>query len=379
MLLVFLLRKRSHERRAAAADKAKKAELAVYENLAKEAGSRSREAERELMDALAAIGGETIPERAGSRIDEREALLNALEQAKNETAAALQVERSLAPALDGAYAAAEKEKAASAALCEALAALNIDPTAMNIPARIEEKDGLLNALSRAESTYEAALKLKESIGGLPELPENLDELSQPRMERDEAQSGLEAARVRAAELERMLAVSEGELRHLGDPLVVSTELENLRTELAETEEEYDALSLAISVLDEANAELQQRFSPIVGSLAGKLMSAMTGGAYDRVGFDREFNFTAARENGAERGVEYLSTGTTGQLYLAVRLAICLLALPEGESCPIILDDALLGFDDKRARAALELLRELSRERQIILFTCQSREKMLLGE
>ena len=109
------------------------------------------------------------------------------------------------------------------------------------------------------------------------------------------------------------------------------------------------------------------------------MSAMTGGAYDRVGFDREFNFTAARENGAERGAEYLSTGTTGQLYLAVRLAICLLALPEGESCPIILDDALLGFDDKRARAALELLCDLAKERQIILFTCQSREKMLLGE
>ena len=61
----------------------------------------------------------------------------------------------------------------------------------------------------------------------------------------------------------------------------------------------------------------------------------------------------------------------------MRLAICLLALSEEESCPIILDDALLGFDDKRAKAALELLRELSKDRQIILFTCQSREKMLL--
>ena len=44
----------------------------------------------------------------------------------------------------------------------------------------------------------------------------------------------------------------------------------------------------------------------------------------------------------------------------------------------ILDDALLGFDDKRAKAALELLKELSKERQIILFTCQSREKMLIN-
>ena len=180
-------------------------------------------------------------------------------------------------------------------------------------------------------------------------------------------------RRRAAELERALAMSEGELRHLGDPLVAATELENLRDAYAANEEEYESLTLAMNVLDEANAELQQRFSPIVGSLAGKLMAAMTEGSYDKVSFDREFNFTAARAGEGEHASEYLSTGTAAQLYLAVRLAICILALPEAEKCPIILDDALLGFDDKRAKAALELLKELAKERQIILFTCQSRE------
>ena len=63
-----------------------------------------------------------------------------------------------------------------------------------------------------------------------------------------------------------------------------------------------------------------------------------------------------------------------QLYLALRLAICDLLLPD---CPIILDDALVYFDDERLRVALEVLRELGGQRQILLFTCTDREKRML--
>ncbi len=74
----------------------------------------------------------------------------------------------------------------------------------------------------------------------------------------------------------------------------------------------------------------------------------------------------------------MSQGTADQAYLALRLAICLLALPEGETAPLILDDALVSFDDARLRLALELLRDLAGERQVLLFTCQSRERQALA-
>ena len=74
---------------------------------------------------------------------------------------------------------------------------------------------------------------------------------------------------------------------------------------------------------------------------------------------------------------YLSRGTTDQLYLAVRLAVCRLCLPELP--PIVLDDALTAFDDARLKLALELLSELARQQQIILFTCQKREGEVLEE
>ena len=74
---------------------------------------------------------------------------------------------------------------------------------------------------------------------------------------------------------------------------------------------------------------------------------------------------------------FLSQGASDQLYLAVRLAVCQLVLPAENAAPIILDDALVSFDDGRMAAALDYLLELSAQRQILLFTCQSREAACL--
>ena len=45
-------------------------------------------------------------------------------------------------------------------------------------------------------------------------------------------------------------------------------------------------------------------------------------------------------------------------------------MPAGETCPLIIDDALVNLDEERLRQAMALLRELARSRQIILFTCR---------
>ena len=80
---------------------------------------------------------------------------------------------------------------------------------------------------------------------------------------------------------------------------------------------------------------------------------------------------SAGEGPYGREPEKLSTGCTGQLYLAARLAISELALPD--TAPIVLDDALASFDDRRCAAALRFLREAANRRQVLLFTCHSRE------
>lgn len=56
-----------------------------------------------------------------------------------------------------------------------------------------------------------------------------------------------------------------------------------------------------------------------------------------------------------RSIQQLSQGAADQLYLAVRLAICDMVLPAEKHVPLILDDALVTFDDDRLRAALDYL------------------------
>ena len=92
------------------------------------------------------------------------------------------------------------------------------------------------------------------------------------------------------------------------------------------------------------------------------------------------HFSTQREGDpSAHALEYLSEGARNQVYLAVRLAICSLVLPKDDPCPLILDDVLATFDDVRAKQTLRLLRELARERQILLFTCRSRERELLQQ
>ena len=61
-----------------------------------------------------------------------------------------------------------------------------------------------------------------------------------------------------------------------------------------------------------------------------------------------------------------------QLYLALRLAVAEELMAQG---PLVLDDALVRFDDRRLKAAVNVLSRMSRSRQVVLFTCQSREQM----
>lgn len=221
-------------------------------------------------------------------------------------------------------------------------------------------------------------------GRIPEIPQDEDGISsvtgETRLSRRDAEEYLRRTGEKIKKLSSELARGEGAYGYLGDPVVLSTLDENLKREIADLNREYEAIDIAAEALRDANAKLQTLFSPIISREAARMMRRLTDGNYKSVYFDREMHFSAAREGDlSAHELEYLSDGTKDQLYLAVRLAVCLCVLPKDDPCPIILDDALACFDDARARSALELLEELARDRQIILFTCHGREKRMLEE
>jgi uncharacterized protein YhaN len=57
----------------------------------------------------------------------------------------------------------------------------------------------------------------------------------------------------------------------------------------------------------------------------------------------------------------------------LRLAVAEELTPDA---PLVLDDALVRFDDRRLKNILALLQQMAQQRQILLFTCQGREKAL---
>ena len=181
-----------------------------------------------------------------------------------------------------------------------------------------------------------------------------------------------------ADVRSQLDQSRGRVAALGDPAELEAKREALTARAEALTKRYDALELALGALENANSELQTRFSPQISALAGRLLGEMTGERYDTILLGSDLR-AEAREKGelVTRQLLYLSGGTADQVYLAVRLAICKLAL--GEDVPIVLDDALVRFDDERMRAALTLLRQEAGTRQIILFSCQKREQAALEQ
>ena len=163
----------------------------------------------------------------------------------------------------------------------------------------------------------------------------------------------------------------GQMESLGQQTVLEGRLQAVRQRIGQLEDTYAALTLALENLQQARTELQRRFAPRITQSAQAIMGRLTGGRYDRLVLDQDLSLHAAAGNeDTLRTTLWRSDGTTDQLYLALRLAVADALIP---GAPLILDDALVRFDDQRLSLAMEVLGEEARERQVILFTCQSRE------
>lgn len=229
-------------------------------------------------------------------------------------------------------------------------------------------------LAEAETAArDARLRWEVQSQQLPQAEEA--ELPAPPVRNREAVTAeLEGTREALAAAKSAADRLTGRLHAVGDPAVLASVREEQLAQKEQLEGEYAALQLALEALDTANTTLQNRFSPELGRRAAEIFSGLTGGRYGGVVLDRSFRLSAEPAGeGVYREAELLSAGALDQLYLAVRLAICDLVLPPEKTVPIVLDDALANFDDSRCAAALRYLKEAARGRQILLFTCHSRE------
>lgn len=236
---------------------------------------------------------------------------------------------------------------------------------------------VLSCWEEYHNTRREALRAQSHLQDLqamakhPEHPVEEDTLS---FTLEETARLLSDAAAEQQRLQNRLGQYQGRMEALGQRELLQKQYDGVCRRLEKLEDTYAALNLALETLNQAKRELQRRFAPRITKRAQAYMEQLTGGRYNRFCWEEDFGICAATgEENVLCGALWRSDGTVDQLYLALRLAVAEELTPDA---PLVLDDALVRFDDRRLEAALEILKQTAQNKQVLLFTCQSREKAI---
>jgi uncharacterized protein YhaN len=148
------------------------------------------------------------------------------------------------------------------------------------------------------------------------------------------------------------------------------EEETLKQELEPLVEEWCTLRLAQGLIRLARTRYEKERQPEVIQRAGRFFEKLTLGQYSALvapmGEDRVEVLSRGHR---QKEIGELSRGTAEQLYLSLRFGFIQEFCKNSEAPPIVMDEILVNFDASRARAAVRGILDLSRDHQILFFTC----------
>ncbi|MCR5609919.1 MAG: AAA family ATPase [Lachnospiraceae bacterium] len=145
-------------------------------------------------------------------------------------------------------------------------------------------------------------------------------------------------------------------------------LKKLQDSLLEEEKENGALTLALDTIKELSMEINKDFLKNLKILLSKYFKMFTVDEYFDIIIDDRY-YLKVFDGKRYIKLEQLGDATVQQAILALRFAIADIVNTE-DRLPILLDDVLLSFDDKRLSATLRALSAF--DRQIIIFVSNKR-------
>lgn len=217
------------------------------------------------------------------------------------------------------------------------------------------------ALQAYQSQAEIADALQQGVTETapPDFPDTCT------LSREETRARLETLSAREGQTIRALGQLEGQRRPRRD-------IAPIEKQIAELKAMEQALELALETAQKVRQELQNRFAPGITRRAAELFDILTDGRYGKLTIREDLSLLTAPEGQVTlRSPLWCSDGTADALYFALRIALSEALCP---AAPLILDDVFVRFDDLRLKNALSLLEKANA--QVILFTCQGREKRI---
>lgn len=151
------------------------------------------------------------------------------------------------------------------------------------------------------------------------------------------------------------------------------EIRKQTTKDIELSDDIQALELAASELEKLSQSYYEDIEDELNGEISRWVSLLTAGAYDSVRLEAKGKLLIST-NGKEVPPTALSRGTLEQIFLALRLAVGSVVSKE-EDLPIFFDEAFAMYDDERLAKTLQALDKTGK--QILIFTCQKREREIL--
>lgn len=187
-----------------------------------------------------------------------------------------------------------------------------------------------------------------------------------------------AANNEISDLQQQNAQVQVKLNNLADSTAVfeaKQDLANTETNFESSSKEYLANLLAAKWIGRSlDLASNERF-PKMLKAAKEYLALLTGGRY--VDLDLGKKLTVIRKDGKKRDVRYLSRGTAEQLYFALKLAF-VEQIKDEINLPILIDDSFVNFDDNRIKYIEQLLKKISENNQVLIFTAQENLVEKLG-
>jgi len=143
----------------------------------------------------------------------------------------------------------------------------------------------------------------------------------------------------------------------------------IESEIQYWEEKSKVLKVVLEGMQYSLTRTAENFKNKSSAFIASTLSELTSGRYSKVKIGKDLSVQVYSDEKQDWVVDIkeLSKGTVDQIFFVIRLAFFIM-LHKKEYIPLILDDPFTGYDEIRLRAVKNLLLNLSKDIQILLFT-----------
>ncbi len=156
-------------------------------------------------------------------------------------------------------------------------------------------------------------------------------------------------------------------KHAEELEILELSLEKAKEDIKNYKKEHDIYTKTIAFLEKAEANLLERYVAPVKDRFSFYSKYLEKAINEKIHIDKDFNLSF-EDYGEYHSQKHLSYGQMAMCNLCIRLAL-VDNMFSGNLPFVILDDPFIGLDENNFKNMKTLIKEISKDRQIIYFTC----------